>query len=50
MPTMPTGTMILTILGAIHATAQLMHLIEWLDTPHTKKAPHPDRPTKASRV
>ena len=47
---MPTSTLILTIIGAIHATAQLMRLIEWLDMPRTKKAPHPDRPTKASRV
>ena len=45
------GILILTIIGAVHASAQLMHLIEWLDTPpHTKKAPHPDQPAKANRV
>ena len=48
---MPAGILILTIIGAVHAPAQLMRLIEWLDTPlHTKKAPHPGQPTKANRV
>ena len=47
---MPTSTLILTIIGAAQTSALIMRLIEWLDTPRTKKAPHPDRPTKASRV
>ena len=48
---MPTSSLIFTIVGAAHVSAQLMRFIEWLDTPpRTKKGPHPDRPTKASRV
>lgn len=48
---MPTITLIFAVIGVSYTSAQLMRLIEWLDTPpHTKKAPHPDQPTKANRV
>lgn len=47
---MPAISMIFSVIGVSYTAAQLMHLIEWLDTPRTKKAPHPDQPTKANRV
>ena len=48
---MPIITLIFAVIGVSYTSAQLMRLIEWLDTPpRAKKAPHPDRPTKASRV
>lgn len=47
---MPTITLIFAVIGVSYTSAQLMRLIEWLDTPRTKKAPHPDQPTKANRV
>ena len=48
---MPTSTLVLTIIGVTYTSTLFMRIIEWLDAPpRTKKAPHPETPTKASRV
>lgn len=48
---MPTSTLVLTIIGAAQVSTLIMRFIEWLDAPpRTKKAPHPEKPTKAVRV
>lgn len=47
---MPTITLIFAVIGVSYTSTLLVRFVEWLDTPRTKKAPHPDRPTKANRV
>lgn len=47
---MPTSTLVLTIIGAAQASTLIVRFIVWLDSPRTKKAPHPEPPTKALRV